>query len=185
MKSFKGRVHAPKNAEDIGEEDMSEYPENPSAEISGKTTQNNLRRSARGKGDPESSKCASAVVLTNSESSPGHHSTKSASGVDLSEIQDIFAKLSDEAVYIIAMVVVGCKKKDDLPMAVTKYMADVNKKSPKKPFQKHASIIAERKCEIIVERALHLDIVQLKGEGRWKDGCLHLSRRNVYQTKFS
>ncbi|KAL3682385.1 hypothetical protein R1sor_000407 [Riccia sorocarpa] len=139
MKSFKRRVHAPKNVEDTGEEDMSEYPENPNVEISGKTTQNSLRRSARGKGDSESSKCASA---------------------------DIFAKLSDEAVYIIAMVVVGCKKKDDLPMAVTKYMADVNKKSPKKPFHKHAGIIAERKCEIIVERASHLDIVQLKGEGR-------------------
>ncbi|KAL3681314.1 hypothetical protein R1sor_024270 [Riccia sorocarpa] len=166
MKSFKRRVHAPKNAEDIGEEDMSHNPENPNAEISGKTTQNSLRRSARGKGDPDSSKCASAVVLTNSESRLGHHSTKSTSGVDLSEIEVIFPKLSDEAVYIIAMVVVGCKKKDDLPMALTKYMADVNKKSPRKPFYKHAGIIVERKCEMFVERALHLEIVQLKGEGR-------------------
>ncbi|KAL3684169.1 hypothetical protein R1sor_002191 [Riccia sorocarpa] len=87
MKSFKHRVHALKNTEDIGEEDTSEYPENPIAEFSGKTTQNSLRRSTRGKGDPDSLKCAFSVVPTNSESRPGHPPTKSASGVDLYKIE--------------------------------------------------------------------------------------------------
>ncbi|KAL3682210.1 hypothetical protein R1sor_000232 [Riccia sorocarpa] len=81
LQAFKRRVLAPKNIDNLGE-DSTPAP----ADSCGKTTDDGKRRSARGKGDAESTKCVSAVVLTNSESRSGQQPTKSTSGVDLHEV---------------------------------------------------------------------------------------------------
>ncbi|KAL3702082.1 hypothetical protein R1sor_020104 [Riccia sorocarpa] len=206
LQAFKRRVLAPKNADNLGE-DSTPAP----ADSCGKTTDDGKRRSARGKGDAESTKCVSAVVSTNSESRSGQQPTKSTSGVDLHEVevsrlttatqaiitvrktwehlrlmlepmflnQDIYAKLSDEACVIVAMVVVGCNKKDDLPMGLTKYMVDVNKRQHKKQFRNHTNLNVGKKIDLVVERAFALGIVEVRGEGRWKRKRLHFSRANV------
>ncbi|KAL3694208.1 hypothetical protein R1sor_007859 [Riccia sorocarpa] len=84
------------------------------------------------------------------ESMSRQQPTKSTSSVDLQEVEDIYAKLSDEACVIVAMVVVGCNKKDDLPIGLTKYMADVNKRQHKKPFRNHTSLSVGKKIDLVV-----------------------------------
>ncbi|KAL3679192.1 hypothetical protein R1sor_022148 [Riccia sorocarpa] len=180
LQAFKRRVLAPKNADNLGE-DSTPTP----ADSCGKTTDDGKRRSTRGKGDAESTKCVSAVVSTNSESRSGQQPTKSTSGVDLHEVEDIYAKLSDEACVIVAMVVIGCNKKDDLPIGLTKYIADVNKRQHKKPFRNHTNLSVGKKIDLVVERAFALGIVEVRGEGRWKRKRLHFSRANVHRIDHS
>ncbi|KAL3686586.1 hypothetical protein R1sor_009160 [Riccia sorocarpa] len=180
LQAFKRRVVAPKNVDNLGE-DSTPAP----ADSYGKTTDNGKRRSARGKGDAESTNCVSAVVSTNSESRSGQQPTNSTSGVNLHGLEDIYGKLSDRACKIVAMVVVGCNKRDDLPIGPTKYMADVNKKQHRKQFRNHTGLSVGAKCDLVVERAFDLGIVELRGEGRWKGKELHFSRANVHRIDHS
>ncbi|KAL3694971.1 hypothetical protein R1sor_008622 [Riccia sorocarpa] len=174
LQAFKRRVLAPKNADNLGE-DNTPTP----ADSCGKTTDDGKRRSDRGKGD------AVAVVSTNSESRSGQQPTKSTSSVDLHEVEDIYAKLSNEASVIVAMVVEGCNKKDDLPTGLTKYMANVHKRQHKKPFRNHTNLSVGKKIDLVVERAFDLGIEEVRGEGRWKRKRLHFSRANVHRIDHS
>ncbi|KAL3687245.1 hypothetical protein R1sor_013554 [Riccia sorocarpa] len=159
LQAFKRRVLAPKNGDNL-EEDSTPAP----ADSCGKTTYDGKRISARGKGDAESTKILRLML--------------EPMFLNL----DIYAKLSD---VIVAMVVVGCNKKDELPIGLTKYMADVNKRQHKKPFRNHTSLSVGKKIELVVERALDLGIVEVRGEGRWKRKRLHFSRANVHRIDHS
>ncbi|KAL3683621.1 hypothetical protein R1sor_001643 [Riccia sorocarpa] len=158
----------PKNADNFGE-DSTPAP----TDSCGKTTDNGKQRSARGKGDAESTKCVSA-----------EHLRLMLEPMFLN--QDIYAKLLDQVCDIVAMVVVGCNKRDDLPIGLTKYMADVNKKQHRKPFRNHTGLsTVGKKCDLVVEKAFDLGIVELRGEDRWKRKQLHFSRANVHRIDHS
>ncbi|KAL3675737.1 hypothetical protein R1sor_025685 [Riccia sorocarpa] len=100
--------------------------------------------------------------------------------VELESEEDITNKLSDDALEIITMVIVGCNTKDELALAVTKFIAHVNKQdSSKRPFTGHKGFTVLEKCRMIVDHALASERVSLTGCGRIKRHKIVLDRTNI------
>ncbi|KAL3697681.1 hypothetical protein R1sor_011757 [Riccia sorocarpa] len=191
LQAFKRRVLAPKNADNLGE-DSTPAPADSCAKRQMTESQDRLEEKAmlnQRSAYPRSYRPTANPGLDNNQRNPLLVLISMRILRLMLEImflnQDIYAKLSDEACVIVAMVVVGCNKKDDLPMGLTKYMADVNKRQHKKQFRNHTNLSVGKKIDLVVERAFALGIVEVRGEGRWKRKRWHFSRGNVHRIDHS
>ncbi|KAL2632462.1 hypothetical protein R1flu_017148 [Riccia fluitans] len=103
--------------------------------------------------------------------------------VDLESEEDVTNKLSDGALEIVTMVIVGCDTKDELALAVSKFIAHVNKQDgSRRPFTGHKGFTVLEKCRMIVDYALASEKVSLIGRGRMKHHKIVLDRTNVHST---
>ncbi|KAL2634128.1 hypothetical protein R1flu_005607 [Riccia fluitans] len=92
-------------------------------------------------------------------------------------------ELSDGALEIVTMVIVGCDTKDELALAVSKFIAHVNKQDgSRRPFTGHKGFTVLEKCRMIVDYALASEKVSLIGRGRMKHHKIVLDRTNVHPT---
>ncbi|KAL2622843.1 hypothetical protein R1flu_003048 [Riccia fluitans] len=107
-----------------------------------------------------------------------------ADEVDLESEEDVTNKLSDSALEIVTMVIVGCDTKDELALAVCKFIAHVNKQDGcRRPFTGHKGFTVLEKCHMIVDYALASEKVSLIGQGRMKHHKIVLDRTNVHSIK--
>ncbi|KAL2629063.1 hypothetical protein R1flu_013749 [Riccia fluitans] len=98
-------------------------------------------------------------------------------------MKDVTNKLSDGALEIVTMVIVGCDTKDELALAVSKFIVLVNKQDGfRRPFTGHKGFIVLEKCRMIVDYALASEKVSLIGRGRMKHHKIVLDRTNVHST---
>ncbi|KAL2629441.1 hypothetical protein R1flu_014127 [Riccia fluitans] len=98
-------------------------------------------------------------------------------------MKDVTNKLSDGASEIVTMVIVGCDTKDELALAVSKFIAHVNKQDgSRRPFTGHKGFTVLEKCRMIVDYALASEKVSLIGRGRMKHHKIVLDRTNVHST---
>ncbi|KAL2628682.1 hypothetical protein R1flu_013368 [Riccia fluitans] len=103
--------------------------------------------------------------------------------VDLESEEDVTNKLSDGALERVTMVIVGCDTKDELALAVSKFIAHVNKQDgSRRPFTGHKGFTVLEKCRMIVDYALASEKVSLIGQGRMKHHKIVLDRTNVHST---
>ncbi|KAL3694380.1 hypothetical protein R1sor_008031 [Riccia sorocarpa] len=101
--------------------------------------------------------------------------------MELESEEDITNKLSDGALEIVTMVIVGCNTKDELSLAVTKFIAHVNKQdSSRRPFTRHKVFTVLEKCSMIVDHALASERVILTGCGHIKHHKIVLDRTNIH-----
>ncbi|KAL2612544.1 hypothetical protein R1flu_024236 [Riccia fluitans] len=71
--------------------------------------------------------------------------------VDLESEEDVTNKLSDGALEIVTMVIVGCDTKDELALAVSKFIAHVNKQDgSRRPFTGHKGFTVPHDCRLCV-----------------------------------
>ncbi|KAL2612719.1 hypothetical protein R1flu_024411 [Riccia fluitans] len=103
--------------------------------------------------------------------------------VNLHTDEDVTNKLSDGALEIVIMVIVGCDTKDELALVVSKFIAHVNKQDgSRRPFTGHKGFTVLEKCRMIVDYALASEKVSLIGRGRMKHHKIVLDRTNVHST---
>ncbi|KAL2632738.1 hypothetical protein R1flu_004217 [Riccia fluitans] len=103
--------------------------------------------------------------------------------MDLELEEDVTNKVSDGALEIVTMVIVGCDTKDELALAVSKFIAHVNKQDDsRRPFTGHKGFTVLEKCCMIVDYALASEKVSLIGRGRMKHHKIVLDRTNVHST---
>ncbi|KAL3676567.1 hypothetical protein R1sor_026515 [Riccia sorocarpa] len=106
--------------------------------------------------------------------------------VDLETEEDITEKLSDSALEIIAMVVVGCDTKDELAPSVSKFIAHANRHdTSKKPFAGHKNFTVLQKCRMLVEHSLASERISMIGRGQLKHQKIGLTYRYMSNQTFS